>query len=331
MFLLCYDAIKTMRSKRLLPERALRLKRLLFPPTLFKVIAPVIQALRVRVQFVPTRRLQVPEHLHQTPRHRRALSQALFRVLIALLALQERARLLRASRLQVFVHREQHRRRRHGARARLFIAHRRRARSSARFPSRFRDLAIRASRVARRRRRSRSRGGRFRDVVGVDARSTARPAPRPRRSRAIRARLCGVARSSSTDSIDARADRARPSARSRAASAQNTDRYNRYVTFASRRACVDVAVAASASSARPLSVRSSVAARRRRSRRAPLDPRLDARADAATASANARRDRSRRARPGRRRAASRRRVAARAVVAARRSASSSGDAIGASA
>ena len=115
MFLLCYDAIKKMRSKRLLPERALRLKRLLFPPTLFKVIAPVIQALRVRVQFIPTRRLQVPEHLHQTPRHRRALSQALFRVLIALLALQERARLLRASRLQVFVHREQHRRRRHGA------------------------------------------------------------------------------------------------------------------------------------------------------------------------------------------------------------------------
>jgi len=147
MFLLCYDAIKKMRSKRLLPERALRLKRLLFPPTLFKVIAPVIQALRVRVQFIPTRRLQVPEHLHQTPRHRRALSQALFRVLIALLALQERARLLRASRLQVFVHREQHRRRRHGARARLFIAHRHRARSSARFPSRFR---IRDSRVARR-------------------------------------------------------------------------------------------------------------------------------------------------------------------------------------
>ena len=144
MFLLCYDAIKKMRSKRLLPERALRLKRLLFPPTLFKVIAPVIQALRVRVQFIPTRRLQVPEHLHQTPRHRRALSQALFRVLIALLALQERARLLRASRLQVFVHREQHRRRRHGARARLFIAHRHRARSSARFPSRFR---IRDSRV----------------------------------------------------------------------------------------------------------------------------------------------------------------------------------------
>ena len=205
MFLLCYDAIKKMRSKRLLPERALRLKRLLFPPTLFKVIAPVTQALRVRVQFIPTRRLQVPEHLHQTPRHRRALSQALFRVLIALLALQERARLLRASRLQVFVHREQHRRRRHGARARLFIAHRHRARSSARFPSRFR---IRASRVARRRRRSRSRG-RFRVDVDVVPRSTARP--RPRRSRARRGWMCRVARSpraSSTDAIAARSERA---------------------------------------------------------------------------------------------------------------------------
>ena len=210
MFLLCYDAIKKMRSKRLLPERALRLKRLLFPPTLFKVIAPVIQALRVRVQFIPTRRLQVPEHLHQTPRHRRALSQALFRVLIALLALQERARLLRASRLQVFVHREQHRRRRHGARARLFIAHRHRARSSARFPSRFR---IRASRVARRASRVDDDGL----VRAVDSASTstsfrARPRVRVRGARERGEAGCvasrGRPRASSTDAIAARSERA---------------------------------------------------------------------------------------------------------------------------
>ena len=210
MFLLCYDAIKKMRSKRLLPERALRLKRLLFPPTLFKVIAPVIQALRVRVQFIPTRRLQVPEHLHQTPRHRRALSQALFRVLIALLALQERARLLRASRLQVFVHREQHRRRRHGARARLFIAHRHRARSSARFPSRFR---IRDSRVARRASRVDDDGL----VRAVDSASTstsfrARPRVRVRGARERGEAGCvasrGRPRASSTDAIAARSERA---------------------------------------------------------------------------------------------------------------------------
>ena len=211
MFLLCYDAIKKMRSKRLLPERALRLKRLLFPPTLFKVIAPVIQALRVRVQFIPTRRLQVPEHLHQTPRHRRALSQALFRVLIALLALQERARLLRASRLQVFVHREQHRRRRHGARARLFIAHRHRARSSARFPSRFR---IRASRVARRASTTtvsfaRSIPRRRRRRSALDR---ARPRVRVRGARERGEAGCvasrGRPRASSTDAIAARSERA---------------------------------------------------------------------------------------------------------------------------
>ena len=100
------------------------------------------------------------------------------------------------------------------------------------------------------------------------------------------------------------------------------------MTFASRRACVDVDVAESALSARPLSVRSS-AMRASRSRRAPLDPRLDARADAATASANAPRSLA----PSATGTATRGVAPSRAVRASSGApfASSSGDAIGASA
>jgi hypothetical protein len=113
--------------------------------------------------------------------------------------------------LQVFVHREQHRRRRHGARARLFIAHRHRARSSARFPSRFR---IRDSRVARR--------------ASTTTVSFARSIPRRRRRRSALDRASASAALASEARLDvSRRARRRPMRSPRAQSARRSDASSR--------------------------------------------------------------------------------------------------------
>jgi len=89
-------------------QRTLRLERFLSRPTLVQIIAPVIETRCVRVELLRTLLPQVLEQIHHASRHRRARLQALFRILIRLFTRQKRRSLIRASSLQLLVHREEY-------------------------------------------------------------------------------------------------------------------------------------------------------------------------------------------------------------------------------